>query len=77
MKEKKFGSISHINVKINISNILFVSKENMHSKLLILSFPHGNACAHTDGDASGQFCDLLESYLFHFADTKLYLIVEE
>lgn len=49
----------------------------MHSKLLILSFPHGNACAHTDGDASGQFCDLLESYLFHFADTKLYLIVEE
>lgn len=54
MKGKNFGNISHINVKINIPNILFVSEENIHSILLILSFLHGNACAHTVRDATGQ-----------------------
>lgn len=77
MKGKNFGSISHASVKINISNVLFVSEENMHSKLLIVSFPHGNGCAYTAGEASGQLCDPLKSYLFHFTDTKLHLIVEK
>lgn len=33
-------------------------------------------CANT-GDGSGQFCYSPKNYVFHFADTKLYLIIEE